>query len=225
MARKLIYFVRHGESILNAQGIRQGHEGGLSEKGKAQAKETGERLAHHHFQVMLVSPYDRTKETADIINSCLDTPLTIEYSELLQERRNPTEIIGKSISDLSVMKIVDAMDKSYHSDDFRFSDEENFIDLKLRAKRLLEYLSQRPEKKILVVTHGIFLRMVVAVTLYWDDLSASDYNSLSFYNASNNAAITVCRYRKGWFGPTPDRRWELIAWDDYARTGLHSRGI
>ena len=43
MATKLIYFVRHGETLNNAKGIRQGPEGPLSEKGRAQALATAKR--------------------------------------------------------------------------------------------------------------------------------------------------------------------------------------
>ncbi len=226
MSTKIIYFVRHGESLLNAQKIRQGSEGSLSEKGKAQAEITGRRLAHHPFDVILVSPYVRTRETADIINRCLDKQKPIEYNDLLKERRNPTEIIGKSIFEPEVKKAVDAIDKSFHSDDYRYSDEENFNDLKKRAKDLLDYLATRKEKNILVVTHGIFLRMVAAYIVQGDSLTASNYNSLSFHNESNNAGITVCKYSKGWFGPPVNERWKLIAWDDYSHEKeVKSRGI
>ncbi len=226
MQRKLIYFVRHGESILNAQGIRQGAEGGLSEKGKLQANAAGERLSRHSFKVILSSPYIRAKESADIINNCLVKPKKIEYLDLLAERRNPSEIIEKSVKDPEVQRIVDTIDKSYHSDDFRYSDEENFQDLKDRARRLLAYLSTRREKHVLVVTHGIFLRMIAAYILYGESLTASDYNLLSFLNAYNNAAITICEYKKPWFGKPLERPWELIAWDDYMREkGIQSKGI
>ncbi len=226
MRRKLFYFVRHGESILNAQGIRQGSEGSLSEKGKAQAEATAQRLAHHRFQVILASKYTRTKETAEIINNLLDRPRKIEYIDLLAERRNPSEIIGKSVKDPEVQRIVDTIDKSYHTDDFRFSDEENFQDLKERARKLLDYLSTRREKNVLVVTHGIFLRMVAAYILYGDKLTASDYNLLSFLNSYNNAAITICEYKKPWFGKPLERPWELVAWDDYIRDkSIQSKGI
>ncbi len=160
MTRKLFYFVRHGESLLNAAGIRQGSDGSLSEKGKLQAEATGKRLYNYPFQIILASPFTRTRETAVIINTCFKKPKRIEYSDLLKERKNPSEIIGKSMSDPEVMSIVDHIDKSYHSDDFRYSDEENFLDLKFRAKETLAYLATRREKVVLVVTHGIFLRLI-----------------------------------------------------------------
>jgi probable phosphoglycerate mutase len=225
MARKLFYFVRHGESLLNAASIRQGSEGSLSEKGQEQALDTGKRLTSHKIDIILASPYIRTKETANIINSQLKEQKKIEYIDLLHERRNPSEIIGKPMSDPEVKKIVETIDKTYHSDDYRYSDEENFKDLKDRARTLLEYLSGRPENDVLVVTHGIFLRMVVAYIEYGERLNAATYNTLSFFNASNNAAVTICEYKKGWFGPAKDKRWKVLAWDDYSRESVKSMGI
>lgn len=227
MARKLFYMVRHGESLLNAQHIRQGAEGSLSEKGKKQAEDTGKRLSHTKFDVVLVSPYTRTKETAELIMSQLKrTPRKpVEYVDLLVERRNPSEIVGQSGDDFYISKIIDQIDKSYHSDDFRYSDEENFLDLKARAKKLLEYLEKRPEQKFLIVTHSIFLKMVAAYLIHKDALDSKKYNLLSFTNTSNNASITICEYNNGWLGDgwlgkhfyPIEKRWRLVAWDDYTR--------
>ncbi len=213
MARKLIYFVRHGETENNAKNIRQGPEGHLSEKGRAQALETAHRFPKHKGrpQVIIASPYERTKETAEIIAKELG--MKVKYSDLLVERRNPTEIIGHEGGDLDVRQIVDRIDKSYHSDDLRFSDEENFTDLKARAKKLLKYISWRPEERIMMVTHGIFLKMVAAYMTYGDALTASQYNTLSYFNPIENASMAICSYQSHWF--TKDE-WKIIVWNDLA---------
>lgn len=225
MSRKLFYMVRHGESILNAQHIRQGADGSLSEKGIKQAEETGKRLSKTKFDVILVSPFTRTRETAEVISRYVRSKKPMEFVDLLVERRNPKEIIGQYAEDPEIKKIIDIVDKSYHSDDFRYSDEENFQDLKERAKKLLAYLEERPEKKILVVTHSIFLKMVAAYMIHRDSLDSKKYNILSFTNSSNNASITVCEYNSGWLGDgflgeifyPKKNRWKLLAWDDYTR--------
>lgn len=227
MSRKLFYFVRHGESEMNAAHLRQGREGKLSEKGREQARATGVRLGNTHFDVMLVSPYERTIETAAIILESVKITKEPEYLELLIERRNPTEIVGKSGDSMEVARIIDIIDKSYHDDNFRYSDEENFADLKARAKKLLEYLETRQEKTILVVTHSIFLKMVAAYMIHRDALDAKKYNLLSFTNSSNNASITVAECRNGFFRDDSflgrllnipkEKRWRLLAWDDYTR--------
>lgn len=225
MSTHLFYFVRHGQSILNAKGIRQGSIGQLSDKGVEQAHITGERLAeeqsmHGKIQKILCSPYDRTRETADIINMHIHVAKPIEYNPLLGERRNPSEIVGHSIDEPEVKKIVNIIDHSYHDDTYRFSDEENFIDLRDRAKACLAYLESQKEKRVLVVTHGIFLKMLIAYILHRDELTAVLYNKLSFFNPANNAGITVCQLTKGILGtkiaaPKPKDAWKLIVWDDH----------
>ena len=94
MSTKLIYFVRHGESEQNAENIRQGPEGLLTERGIAQAVATAKRFPKEKGkpQVIISSPYERTKETANIVAKELNLP--IEYCDLLVERKNPSEIVA-----------------------------------------------------------------------------------------------------------------------------------
>jgi probable phosphoglycerate mutase len=211
MATKLIYFVRHGETENNAQNIRQGPEGPLTEKGREQALATAKRFPKHKGrpQVIIASPYERAKETANIIAEELKMP--VEYLDLLVERKNPTEIIGRQGGERDIRRIIDRIDKSYHADDLRYSDEENFIDLKERAKKLLAYIVERPEKRMIMVTHGIFLKMVVSYMLYGDKLTASEYNKLSYFNPIDNAGMAICSYTSHWFKKS---EWKIIVWND-----------
>ncbi len=213
MATKLIYFVRHGETENNAKNIRQGPDGHLSEKGRAQALATALRFPKKKGspQAIIASPYERTRETADII--ARELKMKVKYSPLLVERRNPTEIIGHSGQEKQVRAIIDRIDKSYHADDLRYSDEENFSDLKARAKNLLRYITKRSEKRIIMVTHGIFLKMVVSYMLYGDKLTASEYNNLSYFNPIDNTGMAICSYTHHWF---KKNEWKIIVWNDLA---------
>lgn len=208
---KVIYFVRHGETELNAKGIRQGPDGPLSEFGRRQVAQTAKKFPHSKGKpkIILSSPFQRARETAEILARELE--LKIEYSELLRERKNPTQIIGHSGKEEIVRFIVDTIDKTFHQDDLRYSDEENFTDLRNRARDLLHFLEKRRENQIIAVTHGIFLKMVVAYMLYGERLTASDYNKLSFFNPMDNAALTICTCRTR-FLKKP--KWELLVWNN-----------
>ena len=218
--------IRHGESVLNSLHIRQGREGALSELGREQADKTGERLSKIKFDVMLVSPFQRTVETAEIIGKHLKLKKPPEYVELLAERRNPSEIIGQKSDLPEIKKIIDTIDKSYHSDDFRYSDEENFTDLRDRAIALLDYLAHRPEEKFLIITHSIYLKMIAAVINAGPKLTARKYNLMSFLNSSNNASITICESEDvpdsdtfwNWIRGKRKIIWKVLAWDDYTRS-------
>jgi broad specificity phosphatase PhoE len=211
MATKLIYFVRHGETENNVQNIRQGPEGALSAKGREQALATALRFPKHkgHPQIIISSPYERTKETAEIIGKELN--MKVKYSDLLRERKNPTEIIGHWGGEQGIKQIIDRMDMGYHADDLRVSDEENFTDLKKRAKKLLKFIKHRWQKRIILVTHKIFLKMVISYMLYGDKLTASQYNTLSYFNPINNASMAICSYTHHWFKKD---EWKLLVWND-----------
>ncbi len=213
MGVKLIYFVRHGETEQNAKNIRQGPDGSLTVQGRTQALAAARRFPKHKGrpQVLIASPYERTRETAKIIGDELG--MQVEYSDLLVERRNPSEVIGHSGDEPYVKHIMDRMDKSFHEDNLRFSDEENFLDLKKRAQKLLRFIVRRPERRIIMVTHGIFLKMVISVMLQGDHLTASEYNHMSHFNPASNAGMAIVTYTTHWF---KKNEWKLVVWNDLA---------
>ena len=204
------YFVRHGETLLNAEHIRQGEDGALSEKGRRQAEQVGRDFEKLGITRIIASAYPRARETAEIINSHLNIP--IRYFPLLAERRNPSEIIGKSTDDPEVARIIDRIDLSYHGDDYRFSDEENFVDLKKRAKKCLSLLSLQGAHETCVVTHHKFLKMLIAYMLYRERLHAADFAKLSFFNTSDNAGISICEFHP-WKIFSATRGWEVVSYN------------
>jgi broad specificity phosphatase PhoE len=155
-----------------------------------------------------IKPYPCQK-TAEIIGKYLN--LKIKFTDLLKERKNPSEIIGRPSDDLKVKAITDLIDKSYHEDDLRISDEENFIDLKKRAKKLMGFIESRWQKRIIMVTHSRFLKFFIAYMIYRDKLTASEYNTLSFFNTVKNGDMAICKYTHHWFKKD---EWELLAWND-----------
>jgi broad specificity phosphatase PhoE len=205
------YFVRHGETILNAQHTRQGEEGGLSEKGQHQAAKVGHYLERFPIERIISSTYPRARETAAIINEHLKVPII--YSPLLVERRNPSEIIGKDRDAPDIVRIVDQMDLAYHEDDYRFSDEENFIDVKKRARKCLNLLARQGALETVVVTHHVILKMLIAYLLYHKRLHAAGFAKLSFFNVSDNAGITICEYHP-WKFWNATRGWEVVSYNE-----------
>lgn len=205
------YFIRHGETILNAQHIRQGEEGVLSEKGRQQAEQVGLYLKQFPIERIISSTYPRARETAEIINTYLK--VSIAYSPLLAERRNPSEIIGKHRDEPNVKRIIDQMDLAYHEDDYRFSDEENFIDLKKRARKCLNLLTRQGAPHTVVVTHHVFLKMLISYLLYRERVHAADFIKLSFFNFSDNAGITICEFHP-WHLFSPTLGWQVISYNE-----------
>ena len=77
-----IYVIRHGETLLNYKGVLQGWlDVALNEKGKEEARKTGEGLKGIIFKKAFSSPLIRAKETTKIIleaSGNLTTPLSVE---------------------------------------------------------------------------------------------------------------------------------------------------
>lgn len=211
MATKIIYFVRHGETKSNIEHIKQGPEGSLTEKGREQALATARRFpkGNGRPQIIIASPYERTRETAEIISQELKIP--VKYSDLLIERKNPSSVIGHWGGEPKVKQIMDRMDRSYHTDDFRIEDEENFLDVKNRAKKLLKFIALRKEKRIIMVTHSNFLKLLVSYMLYGDSLTASQYSLLNYHNPIDNASMAICSYTHHWFKKD---EWKILVWND-----------
>lgn len=211
MRPKRFYFIRHGQTLLNKQHIKQGAEGALSEEGKQQAVQVGAILKPLGIKKIITSPYERAKETSSIINQMLG--VSIDVTPLLAERRNPSEVIGKRRDDPEVVRIVDTIDLTYHDDDYRYSDEENFDDLKQRAKECLHYLEKRGASSTCVVTHHAFLKMVLAYSLYRENLHAGDFIKLSFFNVSDNGGISIMEYHP-WRRLSATRGWSVVSFNE-----------
>ncbi|MFA5997879.1 MAG: histidine phosphatase family protein [Candidatus Paceibacterota bacterium] len=211
MRPRRFYFIRHGETLLNAEHIKQGAERALSERGRQQAEKVGEYLKRFPIERVLASIYPRARETAAIINTHLKAPII--YSPLFVERKNPSELVGKHTDDPDVVRIVDAMDLAYHEDEYRFSDEENFIDLKKRARKCLNLLARQGARETAVVTHHVFLKILVAYLLHRERLHAADFAKLAFFNVSDNAGITVCEFHS-WKLFSKTRGWEVVSYNE-----------
>ena len=210
MLKRNIYFVRHGETVLNAARKRQAEAGGLNEKGRQQAFQIGVRLRDFNIKKVFCSPFQRAVETCEEINKVLKVE-HIEYVPLLSERRNPSKIVGLDYFDPITIQAVNFMDKSFHAEDARWGDEENFADLKKRALELERFLIKNSNDKTLCITHGIFLKMFLCVLLRGGKLTVKEYIELSVFNPADNAGITVLEYDPLSFFSNP---WKIEAYND-----------
>ena len=141
---------RHGQTTENLEGILQGQSPGhLNATGIMQAEVLRDLLRVEDYDLMLCSDLERTRRTAEIINSKLHLP-TI-YTALLRER-DWGEYTGRLIRSITE-----------HPSQFPHSIE-NAEQLAARAKQFLKYLfANFDEKRVLAVGHGYFNRCVQAL--------------------------------------------------------------
>lgn len=212
-AEKIIYFVRHGQSEDNISPVFQSAESPLSLHGKEQAKIVAKRVAKIDFDVLLSSTFPRAKETAQAISET--TGKEPEYTDLFVERIKPAEIGGKSLDDEEAKKVSKAWNDSLHNGAPRVPGGENFEDIVARADKALQYLMDRPEKRIVVVTHGYFLRTMIARIMLGDSLTQANFKSFQSHAEIENTGLTVIIHQETYMA----NGWHLWIYNDHSHLG------
>lgn len=205
-----IYFVRHGEGHHNANNLYSLPHFELTEKGQQEAKSAGERLKHLPIELLVVSSYKRTRQTAEIINQQIGKK-PIVFSDLPVEVRRPSEIAGKRIDLPKSQEIRKLMEDQAYDPNWRYSDEENFHDLKQRAYKFLEYLQDFKEESIAVISHAVFIKMVILLIVVGDDLTPKIFDRSYKGLHLATSGLTMCEKN--------DNGWRLITWNDQSHLG------
>jgi broad specificity phosphatase PhoE len=208
---KIVYFVRHGQSLANAAPIFQPLDSPLSETGRRQAACVAGRVSKLGVQALLSSPLERAKETARAIADA--TGLEPEYSSLFVERVKPPRIDGKPFTDEEAHALWTEWNKSLYVPGMRVASGENFDDLIERAGAALAFLKARPEASIAVVTHGYFMRTVVAHAVLGDLLSGQTFKRFQLIAGMENTGIAALHYGEVY---GEERCWRVQVYNDHA---------
>ena len=150
-------FLRHGESIGNAEARWQGQSDyALTEKGRAQAQALAQRWKSENvkFDSIISSPLTRAKETAEIIASALGAKT--EFDPVLLERH-----IGE-MEGLTAEEVRKRPQPPYITPyDSIGGEGEGDWALFLRAGQALHRLLRRPAGSYLIVSHGGLLNQLM----------------------------------------------------------------
>jgi broad specificity phosphatase PhoE len=154
-----IIFLRHGESVGNAESRWQGQaDFPLTDKGREQARALAKRWRDEkrNFDWIVASPLSRAFETAEIIGTALNMP--IETDPIWAER-NIGEVAG-----LTAKEVNQRFPNREFTTPFSgiVGDEgEGDWELYLRAGKALHGLLRRKAGKYLVVSHGGLLNQLM----------------------------------------------------------------
>jgi len=150
-------FLRHGQSIGNAQSRWQGQSDyPLTDLGRAQAHALGQRWKAENakFDLAIASPLMRAKETAEIVASILNVKM--ETDEIWLERA-----IGE-MEGLTAEEVRQKPKPPYTTPyDSIGGDGEGDWALYLRAGQALHGLLHRPAGSYLIVSHGGLLNQLM----------------------------------------------------------------
>lgn len=184
-----IFLIRHGESVQNTKENYEtklpDNKVYLTEKGKEQAKETGEFLSKYIKEnninlenaTLWISPYTRTRETAEIINKYLNIKKVKEDITLIEQRYGLFS--DKEIKTIKEMfpKEFEFYDNYYQNDGKFFAmlpQGESPYDVALRTKQFLETIFRDNSDTLFIVSHGTTIRTIIMNFLH---LSPEWFNS------------------------------------------------
>ncbi len=159
----VICFVRHGTTPTTGK-ILPGRALGLhlSERGLAEARTAGERLAAlDSVHAIYASPLERARETAGAIAKQVGQRVRIERGLL---ECDFGEWTGKELSKLA--KLPEWQTVQRHPSGFRFPGGESFLEMQLRIADTVERLRQRhPGEVIVCVSHADVIKVAVTDAL------------------------------------------------------------
>jgi uncharacterized phosphatase len=147
---KKLYFIRHGQSVMNTQKLWAGvTDTPLTEEGRQQAKRAGKEAKKLNIDLIVSSPLSRAHETARIIAKEIDYPnKKIIISPLLVERDGGKYEGQPYVPSMNLDHI-----EGFEKDDV----------IVARAHEALKWINTHTADHILVVSHGSFGRAMRSI--------------------------------------------------------------
>jgi len=206
---KHVYFVRHGQSESNVDGIIRGREAKLTEKGREQAQAVAERFSTIDIDALITSPFVRAAHTAGIIGDRIG--LTPEPIDLFGEWLDSSHLHGLSREHALAKEMDEFITSMAHDHHFRRGDEETFAERVARAGLALKFLEAHEADRLCVVSHGAFLVILLGVMTFGAEFRKKEFGNMFWRFQLSNTGIT--------YAVRKDPQWELITWNDQSHLG------
>ena len=184
-----LYLVRHGETEHNRRNIIQGGgvDSELNAAGRAQAEALARRLRSVSFDALYASTLQRARQTADILarpHEPLSRTHLHDLSEMdwgVFEGEPPSEERDALMKALKSKWRDGAYDRAVEGG-------ESIRDVQERAQRAIRHiLTREVGRTVLVVTHGRYLRVLLATIL--DDYGLKHMQELGHSNTCVNRVV------------------------------------
>ena len=198
-----ITVLRHGESVGNAESRWQGQaDYPLTNTGRAQARKLAERWKEENvkFDLVISSPLERAKETAEIIASTLH--VKVEFESLWLERDNG-EFSGLTAHEVRQNFVHSTFSTPY---DPVGGVGEGDWELFLRAGQALQKLLKRDPARYLIVSHGGLLNQFMHAVV---GVAPQANNAGARFRFSNTAFAQLMYYPH-------QHRWAIDRLNDHA---------
>ncbi|MES2202851.1 MAG: histidine phosphatase family protein [Patescibacteria group bacterium] len=206
---KTVYFVRHGQSEDNVKKVHQAPDSPLTELGFKEAAIIADRVSKLPVEAFIASPFLRTKQTAECITQKIG--IQPEYNALFAEGRGMTQFIGMSETSPEAVAAYKTL-RSNYGPGYHFGDEEGYDEHTARANAALDFLAKRQEEHIVVVTHGFFVRILLAHVIFNLKPTAQEIQSITWnIDTPLNTSVSLFTHDE-----QRAQSWRLWVWNDHA---------
>lgn len=184
-----LYITRHGTTEWNLERRLQGWgDSPLTADGINRAKLLGKYLEDVNFNIIYSSPLNRALETAKLIRGEKNTRIEIhealkELSHGIWEGMTMEEIEEKYSEEYSIYR--------NRPGEYIPMKGESFTDLFERVKSFLEEIASKGYENVLIVSHGITIKALIAII---KDLTWEEFSSLEVYTG---CSLNICELKNG----------------------------
>ncbi|MCS6935673.1 MAG: histidine phosphatase family protein [Chitinophagales bacterium] len=185
MIKKEIYIIRHGQTVYNARGIVQGRgiDAPLNDTGQKQAHAFYQMYRHEGFEVVYTSTLLRAKQTVEpFIRDGLPHIATPDLDEIswgnaegMAAFTDNSELFRSLLTEWKNGNIRHALPGG-----------ESPYDVQQRQLRFLDTLLQTPHRKVLVCTHGRYIRTLMCTMsrLPLTEMDTFEHTNLCLYKVN-----------------------------------------
>lgn len=214
--KKRLYIVRHGSTAGNEANRFQDGDIELSSLGREQAAFVAKRISRLPIDVILASTMARAHQTAECIAKAIDKEII--STDLLREILRPTAVHGKERHGPEATPIIREVYKNFATTGAQHSDEESFYAVKERAERAIDFVLARPEENLCVVTHGAFLKFLLARMMFGFDMTTAQFTRFHHFFHPTNTGISVVDYLPDLAPELPHDHspWKCMVLNDHA---------
>jgi probable phosphoglycerate mutase len=191
MTTQTVYIARHGQTEANIARTVQSFDDPLTDSGHRQAQRLSERAKHLRFDHLIASDMLRAQQTADYIARATNHEVITQ--PLVREVVRPRALWGLSHSDPAYLAFLNAEGVASENPQWHLDDGEQFPHIQKRALDTLDYFASFEDKTLFVVSHGHFVRCLVATIMMERALTQEVWSRTARTLRTHNTGITIVR--------------------------------
>lgn len=214
--KMLLFLIRHAQSEA-PKNHWQTPDSNLGRLGKQQAKILSQRSRFSQLDKIFASEWERSKKTAEILSDNLKVETeTLDY---IHEREQLPEMYGAARDSQISREYVAEYYANYENLDWKFKNkEESTREVLARTKKLSSFLSKNyKSKRILVVSHDVFIRCFISMIMLGDNYSDKTMARAISSLTINHTGISLLIHS------SQKRSWKVNYINDYSHFKLQRK--